>query len=332
LDAPLPRISIITATRSRPRELEEALRSSIAQDFADFEHLVVDDASPENSTEQVLDALADPRLRLIRLEQSVGPAGARNAALREAKGEYVAILDDDDVMAPGRLAKTAAYLDSHPDHLLVGGWFEAIDAAGTLHAVVRPPTGEDRIRGVLPFHNPFLHSSCLIRTSTMKALGGFREPLRYAHDYDLILRLAEAGRIEILPEVLARYRFHTENITTRRGLLQGAYAGVARECARRRAAGEPELLEEQVAAIAVPDDGGSQRRAEARVHYQIGEWMFRDGRVREARPWLRRAWAGEPLRPLCSALLIASYTPAFLRRLVGPPFRRLAASRYASWR
>jgi len=328
----LPRISIITATRSRPRKLSEALRSSLAQDFTDFEHLVVDDASPDDSAAQVVDALADPRLRLIRLEQGAGPAGARNAALHEAQGEYVAILDDDDVMAPGRLSKSAAYLDTHPEHVLVAGWFEAIDANGALHAVVRPPTGDGRIRDVLPFHNPFLHSSCLIRASTLKELGGFREPLRYAHDYDLMLRLADAGGIEILPEVLAQYRFHTENITARRGLLQGAYAQVARECARRRAAGEPERLEEQIAAIAVPDDSGSNRRAEARVHYQIGEWMFRDGRVREARPWLWRAWKGEPFRPLCAGVLVASYTPAFLRRLVGPFFHRIAASRYASWR
>lgn len=328
----MPRISIITATRSRPRELEEALRSSLAQDFADFEHLVVDDASPDDSTERVLNELADDRLRLIRLETSAGPAGARNAALRDAKGEYVAILDDDDVMATGRLSKSLAFLESHPDHVLVAGWFEAIDAEGKLHAVVRPPTGEERIRSVLPLHNPFLHSSCLIRTSVMQELGGFREPLRYAHDYDLVLRLADRGKIEILPEVLARYRFHTENITTRRGLLQGAYAGVARECARRRAAGEPEELEQQVAAISVPDDSGSNRRAAARVHYQIGEWMFLDGRVREARPWLWRAWKGEPFRPLCGGLLVASYTPAFLRKLVGPLFRRIAAARYASWR
>jgi len=328
----VPRISIITATRSRPRELTEALRSALEQDFTDFEHIVVDDASPDNRTQTVLDEFGDPRVRLIRLEKSAGPAGARNAALREAKGEYVAVLDDDDVMAPGRLSKTAAYLDSHSEHVLVAGWFDAIDADGTMHAVVRPPTGEERIRSILPAHNPFLHSSCLIRTEVMRDLGGFREPLRYAHDYDLILRLAEQGRIEILPEVIARYRFHTENITSRRGQLQGAYAEVARECARRRAAGEPEQLEEQIAAIAVPDDSGSNRRAQARVHYQIGEWMFRDGRVREARPWLWRAWKGEPLRPLCGALLVASYMPAFLRRLVGPFFRRIAASRYASWR
>ena len=114
--------------------------------------------------------------------------------------------------------------------------------------------------------------------------------------------------------------------------MQGEYARIARLCAARRAQGEPERLDEEVAAISVTDDEGSRRRAAARVHYQFGEWKFRDGRVREARPHLLRAWRGEPFRPLCVGLLVASYTPAPLRRLFAPVCRRIVAARYASWR
>ena len=327
-----PRVSIVTATRGRPDELEQALRSALAQDFTDFEHLVVDDASPDDGSARVIENLGDPRIRLIRLDQSRGPAGARNAAIEQAQGEFVAILDDDDLMAPHRLGRGVAFLDENPDHVLVAGWVTAIDGTGEVHATIRTAFGEKRIRSVLPLHNPFLHSTCLVRMTAMRALGGFREALRYSHDYDLMLRLAEQGGIEILPEVLGSYRFHAENISTSRGALQGEYARIARLCTARRARGEPERLDEEVAAISVPTDAGNERRARARVQYQFGEWKFRDGRIREARPYLRRAWRGEPFRPLCFGLLIASYTPAPLRRLLAPVCLKIVAARYASWR
>ena len=165
----------------------------------------------------------------------------------------------------------------------------------------------------------------------MRTLGGFREPLRYSHDYDLMLRLAELGGIEILPEVLGSYRFHTQNISTTRGALQGEYARIARECALRRAKGEPETLEQDVAAIVVPSETGGERRSRARVQYQFGEWKFRDGRVREARPYLLRAWRGEPFRPLGLGLLVASYTPESLRHRFAPMCRKIVAARYATW-
>ena len=80
------------------------------------------------------------------------------------------------------------------------------------------------------------------------------------------------------------------------------------------------------------DNAGSRRRATARVHYQFGEWKFRDGRMREARPHLLRALRGEPFRPLCVGLLIASCTPAPVRRLFEPLCKKLVAARYATWR
>ncbi len=326
----MPRFTIITATKSRPADLRQAIGSVVAQSLGDFEHLIVDDGSPDGATAEVVASFADPRLRLIRLATSRGPAGARNVALHEARGEYVAILDDDDLMAPDRLRRSAAALEA--GLVLVAGAFDAIDGDGTVHATVRPPTGEARIRSILPFHNPFCHSTCSLRTEVFRGLGGFREALRYSHDYDMVLRTAEQGSIDILPEVLGLYRFHASNISTRRCFLQGAYARVAQECARRRARGEPEALDALVAAIDVSRAEATDGQARARVHYQIGEWKFRDGRVREARRHLRIAAREEPLRPLCVGLAVAAHSPAWLRRALGPVVRPLVARRYPSWR
>ncbi len=322
--------TIVTATLDRPRELREALRSAMGQEVMDFEHLVVDDGSESDSAEEVVEQLGDPRVRVIRLEQSCGPAGARNAALEQAQGEYIAILDDDDRMLPGRLRRSAEHLERHRDCVLVAGSFLAIDAGGNVQATVRPPTGESRIRSILPHHNPFCHSTCTMRTRVLREIGGYREDLRFSHDYDMVLRMAEKGGIDILEEPLGLYRFHASNISTKRAQLQGAFADIARECAQRRSRGEPEELEEQVAHMSVPEDDA--KRAEARAHYQIGEWMFRDGRVKEARRHLHIALRAEPFRPLCVALTIASWMPAFLRRILAPLARPVAAARYPSWR
>jgi hypothetical protein len=148
----------------------------------------------------------------------------------------------------------------------------------------------------------------------------------------MVLRVAEKGGVAILPEPLGLYRFHSRNISAARCFLQGAYAAIAQECARRRARGEPERLDELVAAVPPPNGQVDAARARARVQFQIGEWKFRDGRVKEARPHLRLALKAEPLRPLCLGLTLAAYTPAWLRRLLGPLARRLVALRYASWR
>ncbi len=311
--------------------LREALRSALAQECPDFEHLVVDDASEDDGAARVVADLHDPRIRLIRLDRSRGPAGARNAAVAEARGEFSSILDDDDVMLEGRLAATAAAFDARPDAVLVASSFRAIDAKGSVLATVPVPRNEARFREILPLSNPVGHSTCTVKTSVLRGLGGYREALRYGHDYDMVLRVAEKGGVVLLPAPLLLYRFHVESVTAQRCFLQGAYAQVARECARRRARGEPEKLDELVAAIRVPE-GAKLARAKARVHYQIAEWQFRDGRVREARPHLRAAFRGEPFRPLCLGMLVASYAPLWLRRALGPIVRPLVAMRYPSWR
>jgi hypothetical protein len=241
------------------------------------------------------------------------------------------VLDDDDVMLPGRLKATAAAFDARPDAVLLASSFRAIDGAGNILADVPLPRDEARFREMLPLSNPVGHSTCTVRTSVLRGLGGYREALRYAHDYDMVLRVAELGPVLLLPAPLLLYRFHVESVTAQRCFLQGAYAEVARECARRRARGEAERLDELVAAIRVPE-GAPLERAKARVHYQIAEWQFRDGRVREARPHLRAALRGEPFRPLALGMLAAAYAPAWLRRLLGPVVRPLVAMRYPSWR
>jgi GT2 family glycosyltransferase len=334
----MPRFSVVTATLGRPVDLRAAVAAVRAQRFGDCEHVVVADGSEDHRpAADIVAGCGVARVRRVRLGASRGPAGARNAGIEAATGDLVAILDDDDRMTPGRLARTAAAFDADPELVLVGGAFDVIDAGGVFQAIVRVPLDERELRARLPDTNPFVcHSTLTVRASVLRALGGYRTPLRYAHDSDMILRAAERGRITALPDVLARCAYHTGGISGTRYALQGEYAAVARRCAARRARGEDERLDDEVAAIAVPDTGpgaaGDTARAEARLHYLLGEWKLKDGRAREARPHFRAAFRREPFRPLTLALLIACYTPKPLRRLLGPLLRPLVALRYKSWR
>jgi glycosyltransferase involved in cell wall biosynthesis len=327
----MPLFTIVTATKDRPEELSVALRSVLEQDCGDFELLVVDDASEGDGTRDAAADCADARIRVIRREESGGPAVARNAAVQQAGGRYIAILDDDDAMLPGRLARTAARFEADPGLALLGGGFRVMDGEGNELATVALPTDEARIRANLLRHNPFCHSTCSVRTDILRDVGAYREAMRYSEDYDMILRVAERGGIAMLAEPLSLYRFHVKNISTTRAFVQGAYADVARECARRRGRGQPEELGALAAAIRVPE-AVSESRARARAHYQLGEWLFRDGRVREARPHLHIALKSEPLRPLCVGLTLAAWMPGWLRRILAPLVRPLAAARYPSWR
>lgn len=327
----MPRFTVVTATRDRPEELRAAIRSVLAQDVADFEHLVVDDASERATAERVAAEFADPRVRVLRLRESRGPAGARNAALAEARGEFVAVLDDDDTMLPGRLARTLAAFRARPERVLVGGAYEVIDERGTTLAVVRPPADEAALRALLPRHNPFCHSALSVRTETLRALGGYREAFRYAHDYDMILRAAERGAVASLPDPVAGYRFHVANISAGRAALQGAYAEAARRCAARRARGLPEALERELAEVPASAPPSNERRARGRVHFQLGEWLFRDGRMRGARRHLLLAIRDDPSRPLAYGLLLASLAPRSVRRALGPLARPILVRRYPRW-
>ncbi|MDH3591477.1 MAG: glycosyltransferase, partial [Planctomycetota bacterium] len=142
----MPRVSIVTATHGRPAELRQAIESALAQDFEDFEHLVIDDASPDDSAAQVVAELGDPRLRVIRLESSRGAAGARNAGLAEARGQLLAILDDDDWMLPGRLTATARAFDEDDTLVLVGAPWLAVDEDGREQATVWPERDPEKLR------------------------------------------------------------------------------------------------------------------------------------------------------------------------------------------
>lgn len=210
----MPVVSVILPTYNRLAYLREAIESVLRGEYSDFEIIVVDDGSTEADPGAVVAAVGDPRVRCIRRAVNGGLPAARNTGLAEARGEYIAFLDDDDLLLPGKLASQVKYLEENQDvGLVAGGYIEADRELAPLRAVL--PWSSSRtldLRGCL-LECPFVVCAVLVRREWLERVGGFDEQLRWVEDWDLWLRLAAEGcRMTWLPDVVCHYRVYADNM------------------------------------------------------------------------------------------------------------------------
>ena len=236
-----PAISILMPVHNGAEWLAEAIASIHAQDFADFEFLIVDDGS-DDGTAAMLSSFAadDRRIRLLH-QAPQGIVAALNNAIAAARAPYLARLDADDSARPDRLGKQFAFMQAHPEIGLLGTFAERIDAAGNIVGRLAPPTEPARLAQVLGRTNPFVHSSVMMRAALVRRIGGYRAAFRAAEDYDLWLRMAEAGGIANLADYLTQYRRHDSNLSRRDAIRQSFSVRLAQRSAagRRSGAGDP---------------------------------------------------------------------------------------------
>ena len=204
-----PTISVLMGVYYQAAEtdlLERSVASILAQSMPDFELLICDDGS-SSETVALLDHLAgeDSRIRLIRKGDLCSLPSKLNACLREAKGSYLARMDDDDYAYPLRFEKQLAYLENHPEIAFVGSNVNLIRGGETVGQRCLPPRPEAR-----DFYmtQPFIHPTLIFRREALEAVNGYSED-RYCllcEDYDLLLRLYAAGyRGANLQDVLFDY-------------------------------------------------------------------------------------------------------------------------------
>jgi glycosyltransferase involved in cell wall biosynthesis len=212
--APSPTVSVVIPCYNAARYLESALASVQAQTFTDFELIVVNDGSTDNSL-ALLNAIAarEPRLRIIS-RPNTGIVGALNDGLAAARGEFIARMDADDLCFPDRFAKQVAYLCAHPDCVCVGTSVIFMDAHSRPVKHVPRQTAHEQIEAALLSGDggALIHPSVMMRLAAVVAVGGYRLPAQHVEDIDLFLRLARAGRLANLPESLLRYRVHPQSI------------------------------------------------------------------------------------------------------------------------
>jgi hypothetical protein len=204
---PAPEISVVIPTLDRRTHVSQALEAVLSQQEVDLEAIVVDDGSSDGTSDAVA-AIGDPRARVIRHETPLGAARSRNDGLAAAAGEWVAFLDDDDLWAPRKLRDqldAAAAVDA----TMAFSPVVVVDASHRVIGLDPAPQPEGLLADLLRHNSiPGGCSNVIATTALVRAVGGFDEQLSVLADWDLWLRLAEAGKAAASTEPCVGYVEH----------------------------------------------------------------------------------------------------------------------------
>lgn len=269
-------VSVIIPSYNSARYIASTVESALAQTYPAVEVIVVDDGSTD-ATQAVL---APYRSRITILHQANrGPAAARNAGLRVARGAYLLFLDSDDLLVPASVAAKAAFLEQNPRYGLVySAWTQINHDGSRIMGEAHPRCQGDVLAALLRREYFFFPGSALIRRTCLDTVGAFDENAYGAEDADLWLRLARAGyAFGYIDEPLFVYRYHTASITGRVDPRQIAswQAHLARFFA------DPTLP---------PAIKALEAEAYAILHYETAMRYFRICRIDQAQEHLRQAW------------------------------------------
>lgn len=215
-------VTVLLAVHNGAVYLAEAIQSVRSQHFPDFELVIVDDAS-NDETPQILaeQAREDDRIRILRNPENLGLTRSLNRGLGEARGRLVARLDADDLSHPDRLGRQHEFFESHPRCRLLATPAVTIDADGSSAGTVTEYFEPGTLAVALLFRNPLIHSSIMFHREFVRRCGGYDESYRFAQDYELWLRLLHRGaEPAMLSDPLVSRRVHRDAISGTRSVEQ----------------------------------------------------------------------------------------------------------------
>lgn len=260
----MPTVSVLMPVRNAQRFVGEAVKSILRQTFHDFELIVVDDGS-DDETAPIVETYAriDSRVCLLR-QSSSGLIPALITAQTAAKGQYIARMDGDDIAHPNRFEEQLNFLSRNSNVVAVGGQVHIIDQDNNIVRTGRYPLTPLECRSYLDFGSPFCHPATMIRKASFDEVNGYRSWFQRAEDYVLWLRLAKIGDLANLDRVVLKLRVHGTNTST---LNAAANAGAV-----AMALTESRFGSESIAnAVRLPNDSPWPQR-EARIHSRHREF------------------------------------------------------------
>lgn len=209
----VPLVSVLLPVYNGASYLEEAIQSILSQTYSNFECIIINDGSTDESS-SIIEKIRDPRIRVYN-QANQGLAATLNRAIELAKGEYLARQDQDDISLAARFEKQIAFLESHPDYGMVGTWASIWEGNKETERKHMHPTETLILKFELLFNNPFVHSSMMIRKSVFEKVGLYstdksRQP---PEDYELWSRIAREYNIANIPELLHIYREATRSMS-----------------------------------------------------------------------------------------------------------------------
>ena len=241
--AAAPTVSVVMTVYNTERYLAQAVESILAQTYRDFEFIIIDDGSTDGSTAILRESAArDARIRLVS-RPNTGIAKAANEGIGLARGKYLARMDSDDCSVPHRFERQVAYLDAHPECVVVGSRVMMMDPYGSPVGETGHGLTHEEIDAVLLTGGggwALVQPSTMMRLDAVRKVGGYRGTSNVGEDHDLFVRLAEVGRVANLSEPLLWYRRHYKSVSqTQYSRQTDAKERIIREAYERRGRAAP---------------------------------------------------------------------------------------------
>ena len=210
-----PKVSVIMSVYNSSCYLQESIESILNQTFTDFEFIIIDDGSRDNTWEILTKyAKQDQRIKLFSNQENIGLIESLNKGLKLATGEYIARQDADDISMPKRLKNQIMVLNAEPEVVLVSGNLELINSAGQTIDRFKRACDSKLVPWYMLFYNRVAgHSQVMYRKKSVVNLGGYSQGSHHAEDYELWCRLIKVGKIVIMPQILLKYRVHDKSVS-----------------------------------------------------------------------------------------------------------------------
>lgn len=199
------RISVLMTCFNSANTISESIASVLDQSYSNWQLIIVDNCSTDE-TVSIIKTFKDERINLTSLEQNLGRTAALNLGISLCSGEYIAILDADDISRKDRLEIQVSKLDLCPDVICVASWFRNISSSGQIISEVCPRVDHLEILRGLACDNPISHSTAMYRSKPIKQLGGYPKEFVYSQDFALWLEITKIGKIELIPDFLGSIR------------------------------------------------------------------------------------------------------------------------------
>lgn len=208
----MPKISVVMPVYNGEKYIRETMDSVLNQTFTDFEFIIINDAS-KDKTEEIIKSYSDDRIVYLINEQNLGVAGTLNRGFENARGEYIARIDADDIAIAERFEKQVAFMDAHPDVGVCGSHIRIFDESGSERDYIYSETDAE-LRVDMLFNSGFAHPAVMIRKSTLDENNLFYNiEFEKAEDYRMWYDVMKVSKGHNLQEPLLRYRHHSSQVT-----------------------------------------------------------------------------------------------------------------------
>jgi glycosyltransferase involved in cell wall biosynthesis len=241
-----PLISVVMGVHNGERYLREAVNSIIQQTYEHWEFIIIDDCSSDG-TAGILKSYKDKRIRIIRNDENLGLTKSLNKGIELAKGDYIARLDADDISLPGRFEQQLKFMEADKELGATASFTYVINENSEVVGQSKQPTDSHALMLALKVNTAFgPHGSVLMRSEAVQKVGAYDPDFKRSQDYDLWLRLAQHFKLQVIPQLLYKWRSHSDSIGSKHSDEQANFVRLAqqkllKQQGKSQVPGEPNL-------------------------------------------------------------------------------------------